>query len=193
MAQSTCDAGLTALGITANQIPVAYGPDEVWSYEVGEKARVLMRQETSGQRRRVPHRLEPGAGHDPDQLRLQLRHDRRRAARSEGFDLQTQFRPIQPLTLTLNASYHQRPLPDRGWLVRTRTWWCALDQRRGRLRHSKWQRPAASIQYDRNLWATYSGYVRLDHQWQDRLICRAPAMAPAASIPSPTMPRRSSS
>ncbi|MGZ3347263.1 MAG: TonB-dependent receptor, partial [Caulobacteraceae bacterium] len=103
VAQSVCDAGLTALGITANQVPVAYGPDEVWSYEVGEKARLMdkrlqinmagYRIDWSGVQATIP--ISCG-------FNFVMNGGR---ARSEGFDLQTQWRPVDPLTLTLNASY----------------------------------------------------------------------------------------
>jgi outer membrane receptor protein involved in Fe transport len=164
VAQSTCDAGLTALGITANQIPVAYGPDEVWSYEVGEKSRLL------------DNRLQVNVAAfriDWSQVQATVPIScgfnfvmNGGAARSDGFDLQTTFRPIDPLTLTLNASYtNARYLqavagPNPNVVVAH-----SINAGDG-FGIPKWQ-TSASAEYDRHLWGDYDGYIRLDHQWQD--------------------------
>ena len=164
VAQSTCDAGLTALGITATQIPVAYGPDEVWSYEVGEKFRLLdhklqvnaaaFRIDWAGVQATIP--ISCG-------FNFVMNGGR---ARSEGFDLQSQFRPIQPLTLTLNGSYTNAryidPVagPNPNVVVAH-----SINSGDG-FSIPKWQ-VSSSAQYDRALTDKYMGYVRLDYQWQD--------------------------
>jgi outer membrane receptor protein involved in Fe transport len=164
VAQSTCDAGLTALGITANQIPVAYGPDEVWSYEVGEKFRLLdnkmqlntalYRIDWSGVQATIP--ISCG-------FNFVMNGGR---ARSEGFDLQATYHPFGPLTLTLNAGYTNARYIDP----------VAGPNPAVQVAHSinagdgfsipKWQ-TSSSIEYDRTLVGPYLGYARLDWQWQD--------------------------
>lgn len=37
---SICDAGLASVGLTSDDLPKSYGPDTVWSYEIGAKMRV---------------------------------------------------------------------------------------------------------------------------------------------------------
>ncbi len=164
VAQSTCDAGLTALGITANQIPVAYGPDEVWSYEVGGKARVL------------DNRLQVNAAAfriDWSQVQATIPIScgfnfvmNGGAARSEGFDLQTQYRPIDPLTLTLNAGYtnarYLQAVAGPNPAVQVAPSINAGDG----FGIPKWQ-VSSSAEYERALVGPYYGYLRLDYQWQD--------------------------
>jgi outer membrane receptor protein involved in Fe transport len=164
VAQSTCDAGLTALGITANQIPVAYGPDEVWSYEVGGKARVL------------ENRLQVNAAVfriDWSQVQATIPIScgfnfvmNGGSARSEGFDLQTQFRPIDPLTLTLNAGYtnarYLQAVAGPNPAVQVAPSINAGDG----FGIPKWQ-VSSSAEYERALVGPYMGYLRLDYQWQD--------------------------
>ncbi len=104
VAQSVCQTGLTQLGITATQIPAAYNSDKVWSYEVGGKFRLLDNRlqlnaaayliDWSGVQSTV---TIGGCGQS-----FVINGGR---ARSEGMDLQAQFRPISPLTLTLNVGY----------------------------------------------------------------------------------------
>jgi outer membrane receptor protein involved in Fe transport len=164
VAQSTCDAGLTALGITANQIPVAYGPDEVWSYELGEKFRLMdhklqlntavYRIDWSGVQATVP--ISCG-------FNFVMNGGR---ARSEGFDLQSQFRPFQALTLTANASYTNAryidPVAGPNPAVKVANSINAGDG----FSIPKWQ-ASASAQYETALAGAYTGYARLDYQWQD--------------------------
>jgi outer membrane receptor protein involved in Fe transport len=164
VAQSTCDAGLTALGITANQIPVAYGPDEVWSYEVGEKFRLLdkklqvntalYRIDWSGVQATIP--ISCG-------FNFVMNGGR---ARSEGFDLQATFHPLQPLTLSLNAGYtHAFYIdavagPNPNVVVAH-----SINSGDG-FNIPDWQ-TSSSVEYDRNITGPYNGYARLDWQWQN--------------------------
>jgi outer membrane receptor protein involved in Fe transport len=110
VAQAVCQTGLTQLGITAAQIPSSYASDKVWSYELGGKFRLLDNRlqlnaaayliDWSGVQSTV---VIGGCGQS-----FVINGGR---ARSEGVDLQAQFRPINPLTLTLNVGY------DDAWYI----------------------------------------------------------------------------
>jgi outer membrane receptor protein involved in Fe transport len=161
--QAICDVGLTQLGITANEIPPSYDPDTVWSYEAGGKFRLMdnklqvngavYRIDWSGVQATIP--ISCGYNFVMNGGR----------ARSEGFDLQTQWRPIQPLTLTMNASYTNAryidavagPKPGPG--VRP-----SINAGDG-FNIPKWQ-VSFSAQYNTALTSTIDGYARLDYQWQ---------------------------
>jgi iron complex outermembrane receptor protein len=102
--QSVCQTGLDQFGITANDVPKAFHPDTVWSYEVGGKFRLLdNRLQVNG----AVYQIDwtgiqatltiPGCG-----LTFVQNGGR---AQSRGFDLQTQYRPISPLSLGFNLSY----------------------------------------------------------------------------------------
>ncbi len=86
-------------------------------------------------------------------------------ARSEGFDLQMQFKPIQPLTLTLNAAYtnaryiDQVAGPKPGANVPI-----SINAGDG-FSIAPWQ-VSFSAQYEREITASVNGYLRLDYQWQ---------------------------
>jgi outer membrane receptor protein involved in Fe transport len=167
VSQSTCDAGLTALGITANQIPVAYGPDEVWSYEVGEKFRLLDNRlqlnaaayqiDWAGVQATIP--ISCGFNFVMNGGRAQ----------SRGLDFQSSFRPIQPLTVTVNAGYTDAKYldavagPNPAVLVAP-----SINKGDG-FNIPKWQ-ASASAQWDTKLMDKYDGYARLDYQWQDAYI-----------------------
>ncbi|MGZ3275691.1 MAG: TonB-dependent receptor [Caulobacteraceae bacterium] len=164
VAQSTCDAGLTALGITANQIPVAYGPDEVWSYEVGGKARML---DNSLQVNAAAYRIDWSGVQATIPISCGFNFVMNGgAARSEGFDLQTQWRPVRPLTLTLNGAYtnarYLQAVAGPNPAVQVAPSINAGDG----FGIPKWQ-VSSSAQYDVRLMGPYSGFVRLDYQWQD--------------------------
>jgi outer membrane receptor protein involved in Fe transport len=102
--QSVCQVGLDQFGITANDIPKAFHPDTVWSYEAGGKFRMLdNRLQINGAIYQIDWTgiqatlTIPGCG-----LTFVQNGGR---AQSRGFDLQTQFRPIAPLNLGFNVSY----------------------------------------------------------------------------------------
>jgi outer membrane receptor protein involved in Fe transport len=104
VAQAVCAVGLAQLGINATDIPSAYQSDKVWSYEAGGKFRLL------------DNRLQlNGAAYMIDWSGVQstvviggcgqsfvINGGR---ARSQGADFQIQYRPIDPLTLTMNLGY----------------------------------------------------------------------------------------
>jgi outer membrane receptor protein involved in Fe transport len=102
--QSVCQTGLDQFGITANDIPKAFHPDTVWSYEAGGKFRMLdNRLQINGAIYQIDWSgiqatlTIPGCG-----LTFVQNGGR---AQSRGFDLQTAFRPIPPLNLGFNVSY----------------------------------------------------------------------------------------
>ncbi len=136
----------------------------MWSYEAGEKFRLLdhklqlntaiFRIDWSGVQATIP--ISCG-------FNFVMNGGR---ARSEGVDFQSQFRPIQPLTLTLNASYtdarYLDPVagPNPNVVVAH-----SINAGDG-FSIPKWQ-VSSSAQYDFPLMASYMGYARLDYQWQD--------------------------
>jgi iron complex outermembrane receptor protein len=168
VAQSTCDAGLTALGITANQIPTSYGPDEVWSYEIGEKFRLMDNRlqlntavyqiDWSGVQATIP--ISCGFNFVMNGGRAQ----------SRGVDLQTSYRPIQPLTVTLNAGYtdakYLDPVagPNPAVLV-------APSINAGDGFGIPKLQISSSAQYEwPKIWGQWDGYGRADYQWQDAYV-----------------------
>jgi iron complex outermembrane receptor protein len=164
VAQSTCDAGLTALGITANQIPVAYGPDEVWSYEIGEKFRLL---DNRLQLNAAVYQIDWSAVQATIPISCGFNFVMNGGrAQSRGLDLQTSFRPIQPLTLTLNAGYTDAKYldavagPNPAVLVAP-----SINKGDG-FNIPKWQ-VSGSAQYETRVWNNWNGYGRADYQWQD--------------------------
>lgn len=110
LSQNNCGQYLAFYGLTADTVPVAYGSDSVWSYEVGSKVRALdNRLQVNAALYRIDwtdiqstitlqcgQSFVTGAGR----------------ARSQGVDLQAQFRPITPLTFTLNVGYTEAKYLD---------------------------------------------------------------------------------
>ncbi|MEO7569695.1 MAG: TonB-dependent receptor, partial [Croceibacterium sp.] len=98
ISQVNCQVGLDQVGITAQDIPTTFGPDSVWSYEFGGKFRVLQNRV---QLNAAVFRIDwsgvqttaaiPQCGFTP------VVNGGR--ARSEGVDVQFQFRPFDQLTL----------------------------------------------------------------------------------------------
>ena len=99
-----CNTGLALFGLTVDDIPRQFGPDEVWSYEAGGKFRLLegrmqvnvaafqidwtdIQVTTSAQ----------GCGQNWNQ--------NGGTARSQGVDLQTEFRPIPDIRLSASVAY----------------------------------------------------------------------------------------
>lgn len=100
----TCAAGLALYGLTVAGIPKTYGPDTVWSYELGGKFRLL---DNSMQLNLAAYKIDwsqiqvttsaQGCGQNWNQ--------NGGTATSEGFDLQAEYRPVPPLTLNLQLGY----------------------------------------------------------------------------------------
>ncbi|MGZ3346918.1 MAG: TonB-dependent receptor [Caulobacteraceae bacterium] len=102
--QSVCQTGLDQFGITANDIPKAFHPDTVWSYEVGGKFRLLDNKlQINGALYQIDwSQIQvtltiPGCG-----LTFVQNGGR---AQSRGFEFQSQYRPIPPLNLGFQLSY----------------------------------------------------------------------------------------
>jgi iron complex outermembrane recepter protein len=98
-----CSAGLAQFGLTVSDIPAQYGPDKVMSYELGGKFRLL------------DNRLQVNvAAYQIDWNDIQVTTSAQGCgqnwnqnggkARSQGFDVQVDYRPVDPLTLNLSFS-----------------------------------------------------------------------------------------
>ena len=163
---SVCTTIQQQLGITVDEIPPSYEPDQVWSYELGQKFRLLnnrlqlntavYRIDWSDVQATIPicgfNFVSNGA-----------------AARSEGFDLQSSYRPINPLTLNFNASYtNARYLTPIAGPNPSAVPFPVFKAGDG-FGIPKWQ-VSASAQWDQDLGASYDGYLRLDYQWQDAYV-----------------------
>ena len=166
IAQSVCQTGLTQLGITANQVPAAYNPDSVWSYELGGKFRMLENKlqlnaavymiDWSGVQSTV---TVGGCGQS-----FVVNGGR---ARSEGVDLQAQYRPITPLTLTLNLGYDDAWYidPVKGPTGSPGATALPTQNAGDPLGVPPWQ-ISGDAEYDFTALGKYDMYVRGDDQWQ---------------------------
>ena len=110
ISQTICETFLTPLGLTASDIPPAFGPDTVWSYELGGKFRVLDSLQVNLAVFRIDWEniqatttLGCGQGFTTNGSRAQ----------SEGAELQVQYAPLQSLNLYLNAGYTDAHYVDR--------------------------------------------------------------------------------
>jgi len=102
VSQTICQTALDNLGITAADIPPAFGPDTVWSYELGGKFRLFNRLQINLAAFRIDWKdvqvtttLTCGQGFTANGGK----------ARSEGGEMSVEYRPIDPLYLYMNASY----------------------------------------------------------------------------------------
>ena len=109
-----CSVGLAQFGLTVNDIPAAYGPDTVMSYELGGKFRLL------------DNRLQVNiAAYQIDWEDIQVTTSAQGCgqnwnqnggkARSKGFDVQVDFRPVDAVTFnvslgTVDAKYREAVL-----------------------------------------------------------------------------------
>lgn len=103
ISQTICQTALDGLGITAADIPPAFDPDTVWSYELGSKLRLL---DGTLQLNVAAFRID----WDDIQATTVLScgqgfTSNGGQARSEGGEIQLQYRPLNDLNLYLNASY----------------------------------------------------------------------------------------
>jgi outer membrane receptor protein involved in Fe transport len=162
--QSVCQTGLDQFGITSNDVPAAFAPDSVWSYEAGGKFRLL---DNKMQLNGAVYRIDwtgiqstfsiPGCG--------QTFVQNGGKARSQGADVQAQFRPIQPMTLSLNVGYTDAKYIDpvagpRGLVPGVAPSINAGDH----FAIPKWQ-VSASVNYNFRVMGIES-YARADYQWQ---------------------------
>ena len=146
--------------VAANLVPPTFGPDTVWSYEAGGKFRLLdNRLQVNG----AVYRIDWQGVQSTFTLACGLSFVTNGAgARSEGVDLQVQYRPIAPLTLSLNAAYTNSrylenvtaPAPSTGRLFNA---------------GDKLAVPpiqiSASAQYSWDIFG-HDAYARLDYQYQ---------------------------
>jgi outer membrane receptor protein involved in Fe transport len=161
---NTCAVGLALFGLTVNDIPKDYGPDTVWSYEAGGKFRLLDRKL---QLNLAAFRIDwtniqvsiaaQGCGQNWSQ--------NGGSARSQGVDLQAQYRPIQPLTLTVAAGYTDAKYlaPVTGPTPLTGSPAIAINKGDG-FGIPKWQ-VNFTAQYDFEV-MSHNLYVRGDYQYQ---------------------------
>jgi len=102
IAQTTCQVALDNLGITAAEIPPAYKPDTVKSYELGGKFRLFERLQVNAAAFLI----------DWDDVQVtttltcaQSFVSNGGKARSKGGELSIEYQPLSSLYLYLNASY----------------------------------------------------------------------------------------
>ena len=102
ISQTICETFLTPLGLTADDIPPAFGSDTVWSYELGGKFRLLDTLQVNLAVFRIEWdniqattTLGCGQGFTTNGGK----------ALSEGAELQVQYAPLDSLNLYLNAGY----------------------------------------------------------------------------------------
>jgi len=102
ISQTICQVALDNLGITAADIPPAFGPDTVRSYELGGKFRLFNRLQLNMAAFRIDWKdvqvttgLTCGFTFTSNGGRAQ----------SEGGEMSLEFRPVDPLYLYVNASY----------------------------------------------------------------------------------------
>jgi outer membrane receptor protein involved in Fe transport len=102
ISQTICEAFLTPLGLTASDVPPAFGPDSVWSYELGGKFRLTDTLQVNVAVFRIDWKeiqatttLGCGQGFTANGG----------AARSEGAEIQVQYRPLRDLSFYVNAGY----------------------------------------------------------------------------------------
>jgi iron complex outermembrane receptor protein len=157
-----CAPGLALYGITADQAPLTYAPDTVWSYEAGGKFRLL---DNRMQLNAAVYRID----WDGIQSAITLTCgqgfvENGKKALSQGVDFQGQYRPIDPLTLSFSVGYDDAhyvdpvsgplgaghgpiainagdPFPLAPWQI------------------------SASANYQTKVFDKYDSYLRVDYQW----------------------------
>jgi iron complex outermembrane receptor protein len=166
IAQAVCQTGLTQLGISASQIPSSYKSDSVWSYELGGKFRLLDNKlQLNGAIYRIDWTgvqstiVVGGCGQS-----FVMNGGR---AKSQGVDLQAQYRPISPLTLTANIGYDDAKYVDPVKGPSGSPGATALPSINGGdpLGVPTWQ-ISATAQYNFSVMGKYDAYIRGDDQWQ---------------------------
>jgi iron complex outermembrane recepter protein len=169
ISQSICETGLNQVGITAADIPPQFDPDTVWSYELGGKFRAL---ENKLQFNAAVYRINwtgvqataaiPGCAFTP------VVNGGR--ARSEGVDLQFQYRPTRHLNLGGSVAYtYARYLDPVAGITPTKT--PTLPSRPGQNAGDKLDTPPISLQlnaqYDTELFGQ-NVFIRADYSYRNR-------------------------
>jgi outer membrane receptor protein involved in Fe transport len=157
-----CAPGLALYGISATDAPLTYGPDTVWSYEVGGKFRLM---DNRMQLNAAAFRVDWSNIQSAITLTCgQGFVENGKGARSQGFDFQGQWRVIDPLVVSVNVGYDEAkyidpvagpkgpgigpnavnggdPFPVAPWQV------------------------SLSAAYDTKLFDKYDAYLQVDYQW----------------------------
>jgi iron complex outermembrane receptor protein len=163
VSEAFCAVGLAQAGITSSQVPAAYGPDSVWSYELGGKFRLL---DNTLQLNGALYRIDWSMVQATIPLSCGFNFVMNGgAARSQGVDFQSQYRPIPPLVLGLNFSYTDAkyingvagPNPQPGIKP-------SINPGDG-FSIPPWQ-VSASAEYTHDIVNNMNGYLRLDYQYQ---------------------------
>jgi iron complex outermembrane recepter protein len=102
ISQTICETALNQIGITASDVPAAYKPDTVWSYELGGKFRLFEKLQLNLAAYRINWNgiqatttLSCGQGFTSNGGR----------AESKGAEAQLVFQPLHQLSFYLNAGY----------------------------------------------------------------------------------------
>jgi outer membrane receptor protein involved in Fe transport len=157
-----CAPGLAIYGISATDAPLTYGPDEVWSYEVGGKFRLL---DNRMQLNAAAFRVDWSNIQSAITLTCgQGFVENGKGARSQGFDFQGQYRPIDPLTLSLNVGYDDAYYVDPVAGPKGPGIGPNAVNAGDRFPVSPWQ-ISASVAYDTMMFGRYDTYLQFDYQW----------------------------
>ena len=157
-----CAPGLAIYGITATQAPLTYAPDTVWNYEAGGKFRLL---DNRAQINAAVYRVDWSNIQSAITLTCgQGFVENGKNARSQGFDLQTQLRPIDPVTLSFNVGY------DNAFYVDPVAGPLGVGHGPNAVNAgdafplAPWQ-ISASAAYNFTSFGKYDSYIQFDYQW----------------------------
>jgi iron complex outermembrane receptor protein len=162
VSEAFCSVGLAQASMRADQVPTSYGPDTVWSYEVGGKFRLL---NNSMQINGALYRIDWTQVQATVPLSCGFNFVMNGgAARSEGFDLQAQWRPIRALIVGLDTSYTNARYIDGVAGPNPRPGIKPSINPGDGFNIPPWQ-VSASAQYNRDLTANVNAYLRGDYQF----------------------------
>jgi iron complex outermembrane recepter protein len=166
ISQTICETFLAQIGITAADVPAAYRPDTVWSYELGGKFRpfdplqvnfALYEIDWSG----IQATTTLGCG--------QSFTSNGKRARSKGAELQALYQPLSALSFYLNAGYTDAyyvdpvsgPVPTLPNVTPTPSFNAG----------DKFDIPPLQVstgaQFEQHLASRLNGYLRLDYSYQN--------------------------
>jgi iron complex outermembrane receptor protein len=169
VSQTICQTALDNLGITAADIPPAFGPDTVWSYELGGKFRLFDRLQIKLAAFRIDWKdvqvtttLTCGQGFTANGGR----------ARSEGGEMSVEFVPTDSIRTYLNASYVDAHYVDpvTGPVGQNVVVAPVPSFNAGDKFNVAPFTMSAGVQYDRVFSERMDGYVRLDGTYQNSYI-----------------------
>jgi outer membrane receptor protein involved in Fe transport len=163
-----CGPGLANIGLTVEDAPKTYDSDSVWSYEAGSKFRLFgnrLQVNTSAFRidwKNVQLNVAiPGCGPTFVQNAGQ--------ARSQGFDLEAQARPISGVTLGLSLGYNDAqytttatgPIPKNGSPA------TPVVQKGDKLPVPPWA-ISVNARYDFSVLGKHTAYLRADWRYTSK-------------------------